>query len=208
MTSGSDPAELTTQHVRRARTGDVASLAWVVERFSPLLVAQARFRMGPRLRARVAPEDVVQDVWALALPRLAELAAREGRSTPVLLRFLGTAVLHRVNDLLRRHAHGAAELDAEGSPFASLPADTRGPLTRAIRGESRALVLAAIDELEERDRTLVVLRGIEQRGNEEAAELLGLAPNTAAQAYRRALERLRKRLEASVFDEFEDGPAV
>jgi RNA polymerase sigma factor (sigma-70 family) len=206
MTDGDDPADPTTLHVRRARAGDAASLAWVIERFTPLLIAQARYRLGSRLAARVAPEDVVQDVWAIAIPRLAELALRAGRATPVLLRFLGTSVLLRVNDLLRRHAHGMAELDGS-RPFDALPEDTRGPVSRAVHGESRALVLAAIEALDERDRALVVLRAIEQRGNAEAAELLGMAPNTAAQAYRRALDRLKERLANSAFDDLEEDSA-
>lgn len=200
-------SDLTTQHVARARDGDVASLAWLVERFSPLLLAQARYRLGPRLGQRITPDDVVQDTWALALPHLASLAPRDGRSTPVLLRFLSTTVLRHVNNLLRRRMHSAEEVADTSSPFRSLSEQTRGPLTRAMHLESSSLVLAAIEELAERDRELVVLRAIEQRSNEEVAELLDLAPNTAAQAYRRALQRLRARLPRSAFDELEE-PAV
>lgn len=201
-----DPASLdpTTRHVARAREGDVASLEWLVERFSPLLLAQARYRLGPRMASRIPPDDVVQDTWARALPHLATLTPREGRSTPVLLRFLSTTLLRQVNNLLRLRVHAAEEALDSSSPLRSLDEETRGPLTRAMHLESRALVLAAIDELAERDRELVVLRAIEQRTNEEVAELLGLAPNTAAQAYRRALQRLRARLPSSVFDEVEE----
>ena len=63
------------------------------------------------------------------------------------------------------------------------------------------IVLAAIEELSERDREIVVLRAIEQHSNQDAAELLGIAPNTAAQAFGRALGRLREKLPGSVFDE-------
>ncbi len=198
------PADLTTQHVARARAGDAASLAWLVERFSPLLLAQARYRLGPRMANRITPDDVVQDTWALSLPHLAGLTPRDGRSTPVLLRFLSTTLLRQVNNLLRWRMHAAEEGGDASAPFRSLSAETRGPLTRAMHLESRSLVLAAIDELAERDRELVVLRAIEQRANEEVAELLGLAPNTASQAYRRALERLRARLPRSAFDELEE----
>jgi DNA-directed RNA polymerase specialized sigma24 family protein len=50
-----------------------------------------------------------------------------------------------------------------------------------------------------------MLRAFEGLSNQEAAEELGQKPNTVAQRYKRALERLRKLLPASIFDEFDDG---
>jgi RNA polymerase sigma-70 factor (ECF subfamily) len=180
-------------------------LGWIVERFSPLLLAQARYRLGARMAQRVPAEDVVQDTWARTLPQLARIEARDGRSTPVLMRFLSTTLLHQVNNSLRLRVHAAEPGTAAKPSLQELDAGTRGPLTKAMRQESCALVQAAIDELEERDRTLVVLRAIEQRDNDEVATHLGLTPNTAAQAYRRALGKLRSKLCASVFDELEAG---
>ena len=84
----SPPPDLTTQHVRRATNGDGASLSWVFERFSPLLLSQARFRLGPVLSARIDAEDVVAEAWLTALGKLGDLTPRDGRYTPVLLRFL------------------------------------------------------------------------------------------------------------------------
>jgi len=201
--TGPEPDDLTTLHVQRARTGDGASLEWIVTRFTPLLLAQARYRLGPTLAAHADPEDVVQDVWATALPRLAGLGLRDGRATPVLLRFLCTTLLHRVNNLLRRAATAAASATPTGAGTSAVPADTPGPRTRAIAHEGARLVLAAIDELGERDRELVVLRGIEQNDVADVASALGLSPNATAQAYRRALARLRERLPDSVFAELD-----
>ncbi len=195
--------DLTTLHVQRARAGDADSLAWMVARFSPLLLAQARYRLGPRLAARVDPEDVVQDVWATALPRLGGLALRDGRATPVLLRFLSTTLLHRVNNLLRRAATAAAvtgPLDEEGAQPAT---GTAGPATRVADREAARRVLRAIDELGERDRELVVLRGIEQLDNDVVARQLDISANAASQGYRRALDRLRARLPESAFADLE-----
>jgi RNA polymerase sigma-70 factor (ECF subfamily) len=198
-----DPSEFaaTTLHVRRARAGDAESLSWVVRRFTPLLLAHARHRMGPLLLARLEPEDVVNDVWATALPRLPDLAERDGRNTPVLLRFLSTALLHRINNLLRLRATDA---ESAPDPLSALSEQTRGPLTRVVAQERQGLVLAALDELGERDREVILLRALEQHSNVDTAELLGLEPNTAAQVYRRALARLRERLPGTVFDELED----
>ena len=96
-----EPEALTSLHVRRAADGDGGSLSWVVSRLSPLLLAQATYRLGSRLRALYEPEDLVNETWAVTLPKLAELPARDGRLTPVLLRFLSTTLLHRIQSLVR-----------------------------------------------------------------------------------------------------------
>ena len=41
--------QLTTFHVRRAREGDAPSLEWIVNRFAPVLLANARYRLGKGL---------------------------------------------------------------------------------------------------------------------------------------------------------------
>ncbi len=198
-----EPGDLTTLHVRGAARGRPEDLEWIVARFTPLLFAQARYRMGEQLLALHDPEDVVGEVWAVALPRLAELPLRDGRATPVLVRFLTTTVLHQVNNLFRKRLAEPAGGDTPDAsdPLDRLPRETRGPVTRALRVECRGLVTQAIDALQERDREVIVLRAIEQHSNQETAAMLGLPPNTAAQVYRRALEKLRARLTGSVFEE-------
>ena len=88
MTSDSDPVlidgDLTTFHVRKAVGGDDDSLGWVVTRFSPVLMAQADYRLGAQLRALYDPEDLVADVWAVAIPKLARFRLRCKTSTKVL----------------------------------------------------------------------------------------------------------------------------
>ena len=61
--------QLTTFHVRRAREGDAPSLEWVVNRFAPVLLANARYRLGKGLSKIYDPEAIVNDVWAVALPK-------------------------------------------------------------------------------------------------------------------------------------------
>ena len=52
----SDP---TTNHVQRAVAGDAATLDWIVRHFSPLLLAQARYRNSRRLQATHDPEHLL-----------------------------------------------------------------------------------------------------------------------------------------------------
>jgi len=198
-----DSQDPTTLHVQRAMTGDVKALTWVVTRFSPLLLAQARYRLGVRLRRLYDPDDLVAEAWAVCLPKLEGLADRPGRHTPVLLRFLSTTLLYRFNNILHKHIVGkplVADPDGDQeSGIDGISEDATGVVTRVLRDEARGAVLAAIEELSPRDQEVVVLRAIEQNPNQEVALLLGETPNTVAVRYKRALERLRHRLPDSIF---------
>lgn len=201
-----DPFPDTTLHVQRAVGGEPDDLAWVVERFTPLLLAQVAHRLGPELRRHCDPEDVVQEVWAIAVPRLAELSPRGGRYTPVVLKFLSTTALYRIQNLLQKHVRGD-RLDAAhevSAALSQLEDHTSQLISRAVRGEREQALRAAIDELPDDARQILILRGIEQNPVQLVAELLDLKPNTVTVKYRRALEQLRHRLPGSVFDELVD----
>lgn len=202
---------VTTMHVRRAVAGDTESVGWLVERFAPLLLAQARLRLPQEFRRFVEPEDLVQDAWAVALPRLGELPERDGRLTPVVLRFLGTTILYRVSNLMQRRLERTLrapdDASAEGGArLSQLPASESLALARAMTGESCRLVLAALDELDETDRRIVVMRGIEEAPVAEVAAILQMKPNTVTVRYRRLLAKLRDALPRSIFDDLDDGP--
>jgi RNA polymerase sigma-70 factor (ECF subfamily) len=200
----------TTVHVRRARDGDDEALAWVVRRFSPVLLAQARYRIGPQLAAVADPEDLVNDVWVVALGRLREIPSRGGRFTPVLMRFLSTTLLHRLQALLRKHIRGkparvVAEADGTGrdpDPLAGIAALTRGVVTRVVEHEHEAAVSEALEALGDADREIIVLRGIEQNASQAVAAQLGIEETAARVRYHRALKRLRAALPKSIFSEF------
>ncbi len=195
----------TSAHVRRAVDGDGESLDWLIGRFSPLLLAQASERLGPHLRRVHDPEDVVQEAWAVALPKLAGLTARDGRYTPVVLKYLGTTVLYRVQNLLRKQlGHAAVIAGEDGLALSQLPAETVDRISRAVRSERERALRSAIDALPKQDRRIVLRRGVEQEPVQEIAAELGLAPNTVSVKYRRALAKLRDALPGSVFEELDE----
>lgn len=200
-----DSADVTSFHVRRAESGDRASLEWVVERFSPLLLAQAKFRLGDRLRRIHEPEDLVDEIWAITLPRLVELGAREGRHAPVLLKFLATTLLNRVNDWVRAEITGPrGRLQAGDETDASVgrvPADSAGVVTSIVRRERDGAVARVLDELDPADREIIILRAIEQNSGAEVAFILELSEKAVSMRYRRALDRLKARLPSSVFED-------
>ncbi len=195
---------LTSLHVHRAADGSPESLEWLVRRFSPLLLAQAGHRLGTGLRRWYEPDDIVQDAWAVALPKLASVNQRDGRLTPVVLKFLSTTVLYRIQTLLQKHLRiddGEMVPKEIGASFSNLPDEATQIVTQVVRGEREDAIRKAIEELPEPDREVVILRGIEQNSVAEIALLLDEKPNTISVRYRRALERLRALLPDSVFAE-------
>lgn len=198
----------TSIHVARAKQGDEESLNWLVRRFTPLLLEQARYRLGPGMRAHCDPEDLVNEVWAIALQTLPELTARDGRATPVLVKFLATTLLYRANALFRKHATRLAREVRPGRPdesdadlIAALPDDTTGVVTDAVRREMGGAVAKALESLDPADREIILLRAVEQNSNKTVAMLLRIEPNAASMRYQRALEKLRARVPGSVFDD-------
>ena len=190
-------AAQTTMHVQGAVRGDADSLSWVIERLSPLLLAYAEYRVGTRLRRQVEPQDLVNEAWVVALPRLATLTPRDGRMTPVLLRFLTTTIMRRIARWTRRKGGVLPPLEDEVRGDEDAP----GIPTRVHVSDIRDRVLRCLDELRAPDREIILLRGIEQRPAREIAGLLGISEAAAFQRYSRALKRLRAALPESVFDE-------
>ncbi len=64
------PRLITTHRVRRAALGDAESLEWVVRRVTPLVRAQASYRLGRHPNLHQVVEDVVSEAWLAALSRL------------------------------------------------------------------------------------------------------------------------------------------
>lgn len=197
--------DLTTIHVAHAVSGDRDSRGWLIERFTPLLLAQVRFRLARHLDGVVDAEDVVQDVWLIALPRLADLVPRAGRMTPVLLAFLTSVVHNRYRSLIRRHVVGRpADEDDSAPAVEEQPSPQRALVSEVASREHGRRLLQAIEQLEPLDREVVILRGIEQAANQDVAQVLGMEPNTVAVRYRRALAKLRRQIPDSVLEDLAD----
>lgn len=196
----SDRQDLTTRHVRAAIGDDRESADWIVRRFSPLLEAQARMRLSGTPVGAAEAEDVVAESWLITLPRLRDIAPREGRVTPVLLSFLATTVRALCNRRIEKSLKLRVDPLLSGDQTPEKPIRSPGP---DDQGFSRR-IREALDSLGEPTRTIVLLRAVEGLENAEIADELGESPNTISHRYRRALEKLRAVLPDSVFDELED----
>lgn len=202
------PAQFTSYHVRQARDGDDQSIEWVVERFSPLLIANARYRLRPPLTAVYEAEDVVQEVWSIVLRKIDRLITQNERYTPVFVSYLSKTLMLTINNLVRKHvsrmSSGDGASSGEEKDPEKLDAALTGMVTRLVKREREEPVLVGMDRLYPRDREIIVLRGIEQHPYKEIAVILKEDAKVLAVRYQRALEKLRNLLPDSVFAEFDD----
>jgi RNA polymerase sigma-70 factor, ECF subfamily len=201
----SDGERLTSLHIRQAIQNDRASVAWLISRFTPLLMCQARHRMSPDLRKFCDADDVVADVWMAVLPKLAELAPAGDSYSVGLIRFASTVLIRRLRDLIEKYVLGKPEVAPIASDAANEPADRgRGVVSHVVAEERRGIVWETFEALTPDDRELIVLRGIEGRSHKEIAARTGLSPEHCAVRYHRTLKRLRALLPNSVLDDLEE----
>jgi RNA polymerase sigma-70 factor (ECF subfamily) len=186
--------------LRRALDGDAAAFDDLFGRHRPALRRAVARRLGPALRHRLDPSDVVQEAQVEALERLDEYAGR--RPMPFRSWLLRTA-LQRVGKL-RRHASAARRDRGRERPL-EIPDDSatppHGPSPLAASGPTPSQQAAARDaasrlhavlaRLPEPDRVILAMRTFEGLSYEEAAARLEIEPAAARKRYGRALLRLR-----------------
>ena len=206
--TGTGDSEETIELLRRARGGERAALDSLFERHRARLLRMVEVRLDPRLRRRIDPDDVLQETLLDATQRLPAYLERPSLPFFVWLRFLtGQKLLglHRYH--LGAQCHDAdrdVELGSAGLPGASnesladaaLEDEDQTPSSAAARVELRARLRAALENLSEADREILVLRQFEQLSNAEAAAELGLKPSAASKRFLRALRRYKEILDS------------
>lgn len=199
------PDSLTTNELLdRARNGDARSRDQLLDRHRQALLQLVRHRLDRRISARVDASDVVQDVLLEASRRLSEYLLSPGLPFHLWLRGLAR---DRMIDVHRRHRTAARrsvdreqrDRAATGNSsgvdlMARLGDPSLTPAAAAIRRELAERFRAVIDQLEEADREILLMRHVEQLSNSETAQTLGLSAPAAGMRYLRALRRLRELL--------------
>jgi RNA polymerase sigma-70 factor (ECF subfamily) len=163
-------------------------------------------RLDRVVQQRVDASDIVQDVLIEANRRLGDYLANPTMPFQLWLRHMAR---DRLIDAHRRHRVAASRsLDKEVSLEAAGAADRSRanlageladreltPAAVATWRELERRFAAAVEQLEEDDRQIVLLRHFEHLTTAEAAEVLGLSKPAAGMRYLRAMRRLRVLLE-------------
>ncbi len=193
--------EVTQQLVKAVADGDPQAVNDLMERHRSALRRLIQFRLDRKISGRVDASDVVQDVLIEANRRLKEYVADPSMPFHLWIRQLAK---DRMIDLHRRHHAQKRSVDKE-QPLnarhfgdqssldlaAQLPDHELTPAAATIRKELEERFLEALDQLDETDQEIIVMRHIEHLGNSEVAEALDLAPAAAGMRYLRAIRRLK-----------------
>lgn len=194
-------ADTTQDLLSLARQGDGAAVERLLARHRAALRRMIDLRLDPALRRRVDASDIVQDVLVDANRRLEAYLADPAMPFHLWLHHMAK---DRIIDAHRRHRQAARRSMDREQPLAGPgdasrsravgpvivdPAPT--PAADAAWRELEGRFAAAVEQLDDNDREIVLLRHFEQLSNADAAELLKLSPPAASMRYIRAMRRLR-----------------
>jgi RNA polymerase sigma-70 factor (ECF subfamily) len=197
-----DPHIEDPELVERLRHGDKDALAALFAQHRERLRRMVEFRLHPRIARRIDPDDVLQDAWLDAVIRIESFAQQRDPSVYLWLRLI---VGQTMIDLHRRHigaqmrdARHEVHLGGRGGPAMSseaisfhLSGGLTSPSNAAARAEQANLLREVLDQMDDIDREILVLRHLEELTNSEVSKLLGLQPTAASNRYVRALTRLK-----------------
>ncbi|MCC7013123.1 MAG: sigma-70 family RNA polymerase sigma factor [Planctomycetes bacterium] len=186
-----DDALSTQELALRARHAPAEGFAGLYARCAPALLVWARIHLPDGLRARLDPEDVLQETLARAWRQFETFdPARAAFRAWIfgIARHVLFESLHRLSA-----APANAQQCATGA-WSRLP-DEATSLTRALaRREALASFSRRVAALPREDQRLLLYRGLEERSHEEIAQLLTTSPAAAAKRW----QRLRAQLVAEI----------
>jgi len=181
----------TAELVGKARAGDRAAFDELFATVADRAALFVRLRLGPRLRASVESDDVLQDAWLAAFEGL---GAFEYRGEDAFAHWVCRLIENRLRGLADHH--GARKRNpSRGFVRASAVADAvraaqTGPATAAERSERRERLVLAMERLDEDEREALLHRHFEDRTVAEIAALMGKSPSAVTRLLGRATSRL------------------
>ena len=199
-------SDQTRELLQQARDGEPAAVNQLLDRHRDAIKRMVDMRMDKMVQRRVDASDIVQEVLVEANRRLHDYLANPAMPFHLWLRSMAH---DRLIDAHRRH-RGAARrsvnreqslsvaryLDQSSLDLGAQIADRElTPAAMATWHELQVRFQNAIEQLEEGDREVVLMRHFEHLSNGEVATALGLSEPAAGMRYLRAMRKLRAFLE-------------
>lgn len=183
------------QLAARAAGGDAAAFDELVLRFSDRVFGVAYRMLGDRAEA----EDLAQEVFVTLYHSLASFRG-EAKLSTWIYRITRNRCLNRIKFLKRRHIGQHADIDDPHVAPATIDAETRtrgkkDPSQKLEGDELSALLQEHLLLLTGEQRTLVVLRDLEDLTYEEIVDVTGLPLGTVKSRLHRARSALARSLE-------------
>jgi RNA polymerase sigma-70 factor (ECF subfamily) len=184
----------------RAGRGDRTARSQLLDRHRDQLRRMVAVRLDRRLVPRLDPSDVVQEALAEAAQKLSDyIRVRPVPFYPWLRRLAWEHLvrLHERHVKARRRSVAREAFSLPNLPDESaiqlverLARSSLAPDRRLLEAEMKSRVLAALANLSDRDRELLVLRYLEQVPNAEIAALWDTTEGAVRTRHTRALAKL------------------
>lgn len=189
--------------VQDAARGDVPALQKLLLVHHERLREVAADRLGGALRPKIAPEDILQEVYIEVVQRVGEF---EDRGPDSFLNFLLTILESRLVDVHRRFEAAKRDVRREirsagvasrWEPLAArIGLDSRTPSRILATKEAEALLFAAMAGLSEDHRRVLELRYIRGLALADVGREMNRSVAAVQMLALRALRRLREMLES------------
>jgi RNA polymerase sigma-70 factor (ECF subfamily) len=198
MTDGSQYAN----ELARLQGGRDQAVAELFSRYRDKLQRMIAFRLDSRIVGKVDEDDILQDAFMETVRRIQDYLNQPSVPFFVWLRQITTQILidthRRYIDAQMRDVNLEVSLERGGMSdpsssnlLAQLADSLTSPSQCAVRAEAISELRGALDQLEEIDREVLVLRHLEELSNHEVAQVLGIDKYAASKRYLRALDRLK-----------------
>jgi RNA polymerase sigma-70 factor (ECF subfamily) len=176
--------------------GDRSALGRLLQRVRPRLQAFLGARLDPRMRSRLDPSDVVQEVQLEVTRRMDDFLNRSPMPFHLWVRktaYERLLKLQRDHRRTRRAVEREVPLPEQSSLLLARPllAGASSPSQQLAAREFADRVGLAVAELAEADREILLMRHAEKLPYAEIACLLDVEVEAARKRYGRALLRLR-----------------
>jgi RNA polymerase sigma-70 factor, ECF subfamily len=176
---------------------------WSLERYRPLLRLQARqLQLDPRLKQQWDSSDIVQDAYCLAIAKRDQFrGTTEGELICWLQQILANIVKDKIDaaNAGKRNIGRAQSLDEAITEShvrleAFLAAEQSTPSEQAERGETLVRVAAALDQLPEDQRDVIIHHHLHGAPVAEIAKRMGKTKKAVAMLLYRGKRRLHELL--------------
>lgn len=193
-----DDIRTTLTLVRKAKTGEGAALNLLFDRYIPRVLRIVRMRLGPGLRGRMESMDVVQEVMIRAIKAFDQFEAKDEAA---FLHWISKLVQNEIRDLADYHKAGKRNVGKEvasrdestgpRSVLSQIPADSLYKPSFQLRLKEDVLQLeAALDQLPEKQREVIIMRQYEGMSFKDIGEKIGCSEDAARMQFARAMDRL------------------
>jgi RNA polymerase sigma-70 factor (ECF subfamily) len=176
---------------------------WHPERFRDYLRLLAGLHLGPNLRAKLDPSDLVQETLHDACRKIWQF---RGRSETELVAWLRRILANTLAAAARRYAGAGRDLKAERSLEDSLAdssarlealltASHSSPQEEAVRNEQLVRLAEALEHLPADQRLALELKHLQGQAVADVARRMGRSETAIGGLLRRGMRTLRERLQ-------------